>query len=402
MPSFKYKAVNKSGEFLDGVIVVASQADVVQMLREKEFLPVNVEQIRENQDVDILAFMKKVKTKDIAIFCRQFHTMLNSGISIIQCLDILRQQFDNLKLRKVIVDVYDLVQKGSTFSESMRAHRDTFPELLINMIEAGEMSGNLDTILQRMADHYEKDTRLKRKITGAMIYPMVLSGVSILVVTFLLIFVMPVFIGMFTSSGVQLPLPTRILLGLSDFLRGYWYVVLFVLIVGIYLLRRFLKSDAGKLVFDRLKLRLPIVKHVAIRIATTRFARTLSTLLASGIPLLSAMEITAKVVGNKVVENAVMGIREDVRKGFDLAGPVKRTGLFPPMVDSMIHIGEESGSLDDVLKRTADFYDEEVDAAIAKMTAMLEPLMIVFMAVVIGSVIIAIAAPMFGMFNTIG
>jgi type IV pilus assembly protein PilC len=390
MPSFKYKAISKSGETLDGVITVANQSDVVQMLREKEYLPVNVEQIRSNQDIDVLSFMKRVKTKDIAIFCRQFHTMLNSGISIIQCLDILRQQFDNLKLRKVIADVYELVQKGSTFSESMRAHRETFPELLINMIEAGELSGNLDTILQRMADHYEKDTRLKRKISGAMVYPLVLSGVATLVVIFLLIFVMPVFVGMFTSSGVQLPLPTRILLGLSDFLRSFWYIVFGILFIGIYLLRRFLKTETGRLVFDRLKLRLPIIKPVAIRIATTRFARTLSTLLASGIPLLNAMEITSKVV------------REDVRKGFDLAGPVKRTGLFPPMVDSMIRIGEESGSLDDVLKRTADFYDEEVDTAIAKMTAMLEPLMIVLMAVVIGSVIIAIASPMFTMFNTIG
>ena len=201
MPSYKYRAINKAGETLSGVISVANQADVIQMLREKEYLPVDVQQMRDNQDVDILAFMKKVKTKDIAIFCRQFYTMLNSGISIIQCLDILRQQFENLKLRAVINDVYELVQKGSTLSESMRAHRETFPELLINMIEAGELSGNLDTILSRMADHYEKDTRLKRKISGAMVYPAVLSVVAVLVVSGLLMFVMPVFIGMFEEIG---------------------------------------------------------------------------------------------------------------------------------------------------------------------------------------------------------
>lgn len=400
MPEFKYRAINKAGESLAGTITVASQSDVVQMLREKEYLPVSVEAVRGSQEINI-GFLTKIKVKDIAIFCRQFHTMLNSGISIIQCLDILRQQFDNLKLRAVIADVYELVQKGSALSEAMRAHRDAFPELLINMVEAGELSGNLDTILQRMADHYEKDTRLKRKISGAMVYPMILGGLMIVMVTFLLTFVMPTFIGMFEGSGVELPVPTKILLGISNFLRDFWYVVFGVLIVGIFLLRKSIKTESGRLAFDRFKLRMPIVSPVAIRVATTRFTRTLSTLLASGIPLLNSMEITAKVIGNKVFEKAVLSVREDVRKGFDLAGPVKRTGLFPPMVDSMIRIGEESGSLDDVLNRTANFYDEEVDAAIAKMTAMLEPLMIVFMAGIIGAVVIAIMMPMFKMFDTI-
>ena len=364
-------------------------------------MPVRVASVQQSQEIQI-GFLNRIKTKDMAVFCRQFHTMLNSGISIIQCLDILRRQFDNLKLRKIIDDVYELVQKGSTLSEAFRAHPEAFPELLINMVEGGEFSGNLDTILSRMADHYEKDTRLKRKITGAMIYPIVLMCISIIVVIFLLVFVMPTFVTMFTGSGVELPVPTRILLAISDFLQNYWYVVFGILIVGVFALRKYIKTDNGRTAFDRFKLHMPIVKNVAIRVATTRLTRTLSTLLASGIPLMSAMEITAKVVGNKVVEKALLSVREDVRKGQDLAGPIARTDLFPPMVDSMIHIGEESGTLDDVLRRTADFYDEEVDAAIAKMTSMLEPLMIVFMAVVIGSIVIAIAMPMFSMFDTIG
>jgi len=400
MPEFKYRAINKSGESLAGTITVASQADVVQMLRDKEYMPISVEALRKSQDINI-GFLTKIKIKDIAIFCRQFHTMLNSGISIIQCLDILRQQFDNVKLRAVIADVYDLVQKGSALSEAMRTHREAFPELLINMIEAGEVSGNLDTILSRMADHYEKDTKLRRKISGAMVYPIVLAVISVGVVTLMLMFVMPTFVTMFTSSGVELPAPTRILLAASDFLQSYWYIVFGLLLIAAYVIRRTIKLESGRMMFDRMKLRLPIVKHVAVRVATSRFTRTLSTLLASGIPLLNSMEITAKVIGNLVFEKAVLSIREDVRKGFDLAGPVKRTGLFPPMVDSMIHIGEESGSLDDVLRRTADFYDEEVDSAISKMTAMLEPLMIVIMAGLIGSMVIAMIMPMFSMFDTI-
>lgn len=402
MPGYQYRAIAQNGETISGAITAKDRSEVLSLLRDKAYRPLEVKEVKQTQEVDVLAVFNKVKIKDIAIFCRQFYTMLNSGISIIQCLDIMRQQFDNLRLRAVIADIYDLVQKGSAFSEAMRAHKDVFPELLINMIEAGEMSGNLDTILQRMADHYEKDTRLKSKISGAMVYPMVLSVITTLVVVFLLTFVMPTFIGMFESSGVELPMPTRIMLAISNFLRSYWYIVLLVVVGGTYILRRWMKTESGHYAFDNLKLKLPVIKHLSIRIATSRFTRTLSTLLASGIPLLTSMEITARVVGNKVVERAILSIREDVRKGFDLAGPIKRTNLFPPMVDSMIRIGEESGSLDDVLRRTADFYDEEVDMAIQKMTAMLEPLMIVIMAGIIGSIVVAIALPMFKMFETIG
>jgi type IV pilus assembly protein PilC len=399
--SYDYKAIRPGGEIIEGSITAKDRAEVMEMLREKEYRPVKIEETKEAQSVDVLQAFARVKIKDIAIFCRQFYTMLHSGISIIQCLDILRQQFDNVKLRGIIGEVYDQVQKGSSLSESMRMHKEVFPELLMNMIEAGEASGNLDVILQRMAEHYEKDTKLKRKITGAMIYPIVLASVMVIVVIGLITFVMPTFIGMFTGSGVELPAPTRILLAISNFLTSYWYIVLGVLIVAIYLFRRSLKTENGRHAFDKFKLKVPIFKNVTIRVATTRFARTLSTLLSSGIPLLSAMEITSRVVGNKVVERAIMNVREDVRKGFDLASPIKRTKLFPPMVDSMIKIGEESGSLDDVLRKTADFYDDEVDAAISKMTSLMEPLLIVVMAVVIGAVVISIALPMFTMFDTI-
>jgi type IV pilus assembly protein PilC len=400
--AYEYKAIKQTGDVIEGSIVAKDRAEVLEILRDKEYQPIKIEEHRENKNVDILASFTRVKVKDIAIFCRQFYTMLHSGISIIQCLDILRQQFDNVKLRVIIGQIYDQVQKGSALSESMRMHKDVFPELLINMIEAGEASGNLDVILLRMSEHFEKDTKLKRKITGAMIYPIVLASVMVIVVIGLITFVMPTFIGMFSSSGVELPGPTRVLLAISNFITSYWYIIIAILIVAIYLFRRSLKTESGRHSFDKFKLNVPIFKSVTIRVATTRFARTLSTLLSSGIPLLNAMEITSRVVGNKVVERAIMNVREDVRKGFDLAGPIKRTKLFPPMVDSMIKIGEESGSLDDVLRKTADFYDDEVDSAISKMTSLMEPLMIVIMAVVIGAVVISIALPMFSMFETIG
>lgn len=402
MPTFNYRAIAANGDLQTGKIVAKDRSEVMAIMHDRSFRPIKIEQKREAQDIDVMAFANRIKTKDIALFCRQFYTMLNSGISIIQCLDILRQQFDNLKMRKIINDIYELVQKGSSLSEAMHQYNKVFPELLNNMIEAGEASGTLDTILGRMAEHYEKDTRLKRKITGAMVYPIVLIIVTIMVVIFLLTFVLPTFINMFTSSGVELPLPTRILLAVSGSMRNFWFIYLGVIILAAFIVRKMTKTEGGMHFFDSMKLRLPIIKPVMIRIATARFARTLSTLMVSGIPLLNGMEITARVVGNKVVEKAILSVREDVRKGYDLAGPIKRLKLFPPMVDSMIHIGEESGSLDDTLRRTADFYDEEVDMAIQKLTTMLEPLLIVFMALVVGSVIIAIISPMFAMYNMIG
>jgi type IV pilus assembly protein PilC len=402
MPLFNYRAIGANGELVNGKLTAKDRSEVLAMLHEKNYRPIAVEEKRQVQEVSLSAISGKVKTKDIAIFCRQFYTMLNSGISIIQCLDILRQQFDNKQMRGILGEIYELVQKGSSLSDAMRQYKNAFPELLVNMISAGEASGNLDTILGRMADHYENDTRLKRKISGAMVYPIVLMSVTILVVIFLLTFVLPTFIQMFTSTGVELPFMTRMLLGLSGFIRNDWYVVLGILLVLIFGIRHLLKTDSGLYFFDSLKLKLPIIKPVMVRIATSRFTRTLSTLLTSGIPLMNGMEITSKVVGNRVIEKTILDVREEIRKGYDLAGPIKRSKQFPPMVDSMIKIGEEAGSLDDALRRTADFYDEEVDMAIQRLTTMLEPIMIIFMALVVGSIIIAIIQPMFGMYALIG
>lgn len=401
MPKFTYRAITTTGESVRGSINAKDRNEALTTLRDKTYKPIQVAQKFEAKDIDIMSFANRVKVKDIALFCRQFYTMLNSGISIIQCLDILRLQFDNKRLRTIINEVYELVQKGASLSEAMRQFKKIFPELLINMIEAGEASGNLDTILGRMAEHYEKDTRLRRRIQGAMVYPIVLSFITVAVVIFLLTFVMPTFIDMFANSDIDLPLPTRILIGASNFIRDQWYIVIgFVLLISL-IVRHMMKTDGGRHFFDNIKLTLPIIKNLNIKVATTRFTRTLSTLLASGIPLLNGMEITSRVVSNKVIEKAILSVREDIRKGYDLAGPIKRTKLFPPMVDNMIRIGEESGSLDDVLRRTADFYDEEVEMTIQKLMSMLEPALIVFMALIIGAIVISIVVPMFDMYQIV-
>ncbi|AOT68183.1 type II secretion system F family protein [Geosporobacter ferrireducens] len=400
MPTYKYKAISVNGQSLQGTFVANSRNDVIQMLRGNNSYPVMIQEDVDSQMREVNLF-GGVRTKDLAVFCRQSYSMLNAGVPIINCLDILRMQTEHKKLKNTIGEVYENVQKGLTFSESLKKHLDVFPELLIYMIEAGEASGSLDTILERMAVHYEKETKINSKIKGAMVYPIILSIVSVTVVIFLLTFVMPTFIGMFQGSGVPLPLPTRILMKFSELLKNYWYLFLSGTIALIYGTKRYILTSAGRLQFDRLKLRLPVIGSLNQKIITARFARTLSTLMASGIPLLQAMENVANVVGNKVAADGIMKVREEVRRGAPLAPPVKRLGIFPPMVDNMIHIGEESGTLDDILEKTANFYDEEVEASLQKMITLFEPVMILVMGLVIGFIVIAMVLPMFDMLKTV-
>jgi len=400
MPMYEYKAISNTGESIEGRYNAKDRSEIMQMLRNRNYHPVMIREVAEGTDISLSMF-GKVKTKDIAIFARQFYAMLHAGVTIIQCLDILRQQTEKPKLKAVIEKVYESVQKGSSLSEAMKDHKSVFPELFINMVEAGEASGNLDTIMERMAVHFEKETKIQNKVRSAMNYPIILAVVSVAVVIFMLVGILPTFLSMFEGSGVELPGPTRFLLGISNGLRQYWYIFLLVVIVLAYVIYRYINTDAGRKSFDQLKLKLPVVKNTVIKVATARFTRTLSTLLASGIPLLPAMDIVAKIVGNRIISDGLLSVKEDLRKGYDLSGPVRRLGIFPPMVDSMIRIGEESGSLDDVLNRTADFYDEEVDVAIQRMTSMLEPLMLIVMAVVIGFLVVAMYLPMIDMMQTI-
>lgn len=397
---YKYKAVSQTGELIEGFFEGNEESDVLAMLKGNNYLPVEVEKdIGSEAQIDI--FSKKVKKKDLAVFCRQFYTMLDAGISIVKCLEILEKQSENKNLVKALGALYEDVQKGFTLSEGMKKHGKIFPSLLVNMVEAGEVSGNLDTIMERMAVHYEKESKLENKIKSALIYPIALAVVSIAVVIFLLVAVMPTFIGMFESSGTALPGPTQVLLNISNWLTEFWYLFI-AIVVGITAgFIAFKQTPTGRNVLDTLKLKIPVVKDTNVKIITSRFTRTLSTLMSSGIPLLQAIDVVARVVGNKVVHDRLAIASENVRKGISLSRAVNEVGVFPPMVDSMIKIGEESGSLDDILYKTADFYDDEVEVALQRMTSLMEPVMLVVMAVIVGFIVIAMAMPMFDMVNTV-
>jgi type IV pilus assembly protein PilC len=397
---FKYRAVSKTGQPIEGVYEAESSNDVVAMLKDKKYYPVSVEEKKVNENRNI-SFSKKISKKDMGVFCRQFYTMFNSGISIVKCLDILSIQTENKKLRLGLNSVCENVQEGLSISEAMKKEEKIFPSLLINMVEAGEVSGNLDTIMERMASHYEKENKIENKIKNAFIYPAVLSIVTIGVVIFLIVVVMPTFIGMFESNGALLPLPTRILLSISNSIKNFWY--LYILIIGLAVgsLNAYKKTVSGKLFFDGLKIRLPIIKDFNIKVITSRFARTLSTLMSSGIPLIQSLDVVEKVLENSVISDKFEIVKENIKKGIPLSQTIDDTNIFSPMVVSMIKVGEESGSIDEILDKTADFYDEEVETSLQRMTTMLEPLLIVFMALIVGFIVIAMAMPMFDMVNTI-
>lgn len=397
---YKYRAITESGESIEGHFQTTSEAEVLRMLKNENYIPVSIEKdIQKSASIEL--FTKRVKKKDLAIFCRQFYTMVDAGISIIRSLDILSVQTENKTLKKSLEDIYTDVQKGVTLSASMGKHEKTFPPILINMIEAGEVSGNLDTILERMAVHFEKENKLENKIKSALIYPVVLIVVSIAVVIFMLVGVMPTFLEMFETSGTDLPGVTKLLLAMSNGLQAYWYIIL-AAIIGLTLLFLYYKStEEGEKQLDLLKIRLPVIRGTNQKIITSRFTRTLSTLMSSGIPLLEALSIVGNIVNNAVIKERLESGTEDIEKGVALSQIIRDMEVFPPMVYSMVNIGEESGSLDDILVKTADFYDEEVEMALQKMTTLIEPVLIIGMAIVVGFIVIAMAMPMFDMVNTI-
>jgi Type II secretory pathway, component PulF len=400
MPSFKYKAMSKSGEKIESVYTANTKEDVLVMMRSNNYYPLKIEEVVEGTNIDSNLFVR-VKTKDIAIFCRQFYTMLNAGATISMCLSILGQQITNKKLKNSVISVDEHVRKGLTFSEALKKQGNIFPDLFINMVNSGEVSGTLDTIMSRMAEHYEKESKINNKVKGAMVYPTILGIISIGVVIGMLTFVMPIFVGMFKDNGVVLPLPTKMLLGASSFLKTFWYLFIIIVFGIAFILNYYFKTENGQVFLSRVKLTLPILKNINEKIIVSRFTRTLSTVLASGVNLIQALQVVSKVLGNKIIESKVMEVREQMMKGGVLSEPLTKAGFFPPMLCSMIKIGEESGSLDEILDKTADFYDDELDTAIQQFTSILEPLMILFMGVVIGFMVISMLLPMFDMYNNI-
>ena len=342
-----------------------------------------------------------MSTRDIVIFTRQFATMINSGLPLVQALDILAEQTENEALRKVIQEVLYDVESGNTLADAMGKHPKVFTELYVNMVAAGEAGGILDTILLRLATFLEKNDALVRKIKGAMIYPAVIFSVAGAAVAILLMFVIPTFQTMFASAGIPLPLPTRIVIAMSAFLQGYWWACIIGVVALVVGIRQTYQTDGGRLAIDRILLMLPILGDLQRKAAVARFTRTLGTLVSSGVSILEGLEITAKTSGNRVIHDAVMGSRASIAGGETISGPLKESGVFPPMVVQMINVGEQTGGLDEMLSKIADFYDDEVDTAVEALLSALEPVMIVVLGVVVGGMIVAMYLPIFDMINAV-
>jgi len=337
----------------------------------------------------------KVKDKEMAIFTRQFSTMIDAGLPLVQCLNILAEQSESKNLRDVTGRVARSVEQGSTLADSLRRHPRTFDDLFTNMVEVGESGGILDVVFQRLAAYIEKAAALKRKVKGAMIYPASIISVAFLVVIFMLTFVIPTFTKMFKDLGADLPLPTQVVVWLSEFVRTYILLIIAAVFGCVFALRAYYRTEKGQATIDALLLKVPVMGTLIRKVAVARFTRTLGTLVSSGVPILEGLRITARTAGNKVVEKAVLQCRAAVTAGKTLAEPLKASGVFPPMVIQMISVGEQTGALDAMLSKIADFYDDEVDTAVTSMTALLEPIMIVVLGVLIGGLVVAMYLPIF-------
>ncbi len=402
MPTFTYSARTATGTLQQGEIDLPSRDEVVGHLRKQRLVPLKIEPKKAGlAAIEIPGLAGGVKTRDIVIFTRQFATMINSGLPLVQSLDILAKQSENKKLRETINEVLQDVESGNTLADSLRKHPKVFTDLYVNMVAAGEVGGILDVILLRLAAFMEKNDALARKIKGAMVYPGVIMGVAVAAVAILLIVVIPTFQSMFEGAGVPLPGPTLFVIWMSETLQAKWWLILAVIAGLVFAMRQYYKTDQGQLVMDRLFLRSPVFGNLLRKTAVARFTRTLGTLVASGVSILEGLEITAKTAGNRVIHDAVMESRSSIAGGETISEPLKRSGVFPPMVVQMIHVGEQTGGLDEMLSKIADFYDEEVDAAVEALLAAMEPIMIVFLGTIVGGMIVAMYLPIFDMMNAV-
>jgi type IV pilus assembly protein PilC len=399
--TYLWKGRSPSGEILSGEYQTESKDELVSYLRKRKIIITSV-RTKGAQVAFKMPGKNRVSVKDIGVFTRQFATMINAGLPLVQCLDILAQQTEHEFLKASITKIMTDVEGGSTLGEAMGRHPKVFSTLYVNMVEAGEAGGILDVILLRLATFLEKLDQLQRKVKGALTYPAVVAVVALGASCFMLMFIIPTFAKMFTDFGGELPLPTRIVIGLSEFLRNFWWALGAGVTGSVIALQRYYKTESGRLTIDKLMLKLPVLGMVIRKGSVARFTRTLGTLISSGVPILQGLEITAKTAGNRVVENAVMATRESISQGNTISEPLKECGVFPPMVTSMIAVGEQTGALDEMLDKIANFYDSEVDTAVDALTAVIEPIMIVVMGVVVGGMLIAMYLPMFKLVTVVG
>lgn len=401
MPQYQYEAKTFKGEMIKGTVEASDEAAVIDILMQRSYFPMNIKPYKESVHID-LSLYKKATLKDIALFCRQFSFVLSSGINILRALEIAKEQTENKRLKKMMEKVFEDVQRGQALSEAMRTHKE-LPEMLINMIEVGEASGTLDRIMDRMASYYDKEFRQRQKVKQALTYPAVVSFFSVAVVIILMVKVLPTFIDMFSQfPNAKMPATTVFLMGISNFLATKWWLLVIIVTAIIILLKVYSNTEEGSYNIDNIKIRTPIFGRMFRKVITARFARTFGMLMGSGVPLMQCVDISSDIVGNKVYSKALSSMRGELEKGSSLGEILEKEKLFPNMLTQMIRIGEESGTLDNILEKTAEFYDAEVETVTTQLTAMLEPAIMVVLAIVVGFIVISIITPMFEMYNAIG
>jgi type IV pilus assembly protein PilC len=399
---FQWSGKTVRGTVESGEMTAGTREEVITLLRRRNITATVVTEKTKKGILEKFSFGGKVKDKDIVIFTRQFATMIDAGLPLVQALDILSLQVENKTLGKTLVQVKADVESGATYADALKKHPRIFSELYVNMVAAGEAGGILDTILNRLATYIEKAMKLKKKVKGAMVYPAVVTSIAVLCIAIIMIFVVPTFAKMFSQLGGTLPLPTRMVINLSDFIAGVGGLLAAGAVVAfIVFLVQFRRTEKGKYLTDRILLKLPIFGVLLKKVAVAKFSRTLGTLVSSGVPILDGLDITAKTSGNKVIEYAIVEVRKGVVGGKTLAEPITKAKVFPPMVTHMIAVGESTGALDAMLGKIADFYDDEVDAAVSNLTAMMEPMLMVFLGGAVGFIVVAMYLPIFKLITLI-
>jgi type IV pilus assembly protein PilC len=400
MPNYSWKGRTRGGRVQEGVLVAESKEAAIASLRKQQIIVTAVTE--KGKEFALPKLGGRVKSKEIAIFTRQFSVMIDAGLPLVQCLEILGSQQDNKAFQKCLLQVRQDVETGSTLADALRKHPRVFDDLFCNMIAAGEAGGILDTILQRLAQYIEKAVKLKAAVRSALVYPVAVISIAVIVVWVILWKVIPTFASLFEGLGASLPLPTRITIALSNFIGAWWWVIMLAVGSTIFLINRYHKTYKGRRHIDAIMLRIPVLGAVLRKIAVARFCRTLATLVSSGVPILEGLEITARTSGNAIVEDAIMATRRSVEEGKTIAEPLKGSDVFPSMVVQMVAVGEQTGALETMLSKVADFYEDEVDEATANLLSLLEPVMIVILGGVIGGIVISMYMPMFDLITKIG
>ena len=396
MPVYTYRGTTRAGAAISGEQVASSKAELTTLLRRQQ---IEVKKMSEKgREFNMPTFGGGVNAKELAVFTRQFSVMIDAGLPLVQCLEILASQQENKTFQKVLIGTRSAVEGGATLSSAMRQYENVFDALYVNLVEAGETGGILDTILQRLSSYIEKNVKLKRAVRSALVYPVAVLSVAAGVITLLLWKVVPIFSTLFVGLGVDLPLPTRIVIALSNFVGSIFGLLIFIGLIGAIIgLKVWYGTEAGRMAIDKVLLKLPLIGILLRKIAVARFTRTLGTLISSGVPILEGLDITARTAGNAVIEKALLHVRKALEAGRSLAEPLKETMVFPGMVTQMIGVGEQTGAMDAMLQKIADFYEDEVDAAVKDLLSAMEPMMIVFLGVVVGGIVISMYLPLFSL-----